>query len=191
MVLERVLKHSKTLIEKVTETGDITIDCTVGNGYDTLFLSKLVGKKGFVYGFDIQEQAIEHTRQNLKENNCYNVSLHQIGHEHLLEVIKPEHFKQIASAIFNLGYLPTGDRSITTTSTSTIKAIESLLQIMKVNGLIVIVVYTGHEEGAKEMEELMHYMSSLDQKQAQVLMYRFLNQSSHAPFIIAIEKMKN
>ena len=41
------------------------VDGTLGNGHDTVFLAKLVGPNGHVYGFDIQEQAIVSTKKRL------------------------------------------------------------------------------------------------------------------------------
>ena len=42
--------------------GDYVVDATIGNGYDTLFLAKLVKESGHVFGFDIQEQALINTK---------------------------------------------------------------------------------------------------------------------------------
>ncbi|PID81943.1 hypothetical protein CSB20_00400, partial [bacterium DOLZORAL124_64_63] len=42
--------------------GDTAIDATLGNGHDTLFLARCVGKTGTVIGFDVQTQAITSTR---------------------------------------------------------------------------------------------------------------------------------
>jgi hypothetical protein len=53
----------------------------------------------------------------------------------------------VTGAVFNLGYLPGGDKSIVTNPNSTIDAIEQLLQIMAPEGIIVLVIYHGHEEG--------------------------------------------
>ena len=63
----------------------------------------------------------------------------------------------MACAVFNLGYLPGGDKSITTNGHSTISAIEQLLELLKENGLIVLVVYHGHPEGKTEK---VHYWNT-------------------------------
>ena len=69
MKLERILPYSHTLMEKAASNGDIVVDGTVGNGNDTVFLAKLVGPTGKVYGFDIQKEAIERTKNGCKKNN--------------------------------------------------------------------------------------------------------------------------
>lgn len=190
MVLKRVLEQSKYLAQSVTQPGDIAIDCTCGNGNDTLYLAELVGSKGRVYGFDIQEQALNNTKELLKSHEIKHVELIQDGHEHVADYVDEAYKGKVSCAMFNLGYLPKGDKEITTKGETTLQAIEALFPLLRVNGLIILVVYSGHEEGQAEMEDLLSYVKGIDQKVAQVLMYRFLNQRNHAPFIIAIEKVK-
>ena len=52
--------HKHFILEHLGE-GDICVDFTMGNGGDTLFLSKTVGETGKVYAFDIQEEALTST----------------------------------------------------------------------------------------------------------------------------------
>jgi len=73
---------ARRIMATSVKEGDIVLDCTVGNGNDTLHLAKLVGDKGKVYGFDIQPVAIEITRKKLIENGLINrVILINDGHE--------------------------------------------------------------------------------------------------------------
>ncbi|WP_096152882.1 MULTISPECIES: tRNA (mnm(5)s(2)U34)-methyltransferase [Bacillus] len=189
MKLERVLPYCKKLLQLSLSEGDVAIDATVGNGNDTHFLSQLVGKTGHVYGFDIQKEAIHIAQNLLKEKmSDENVTLIQDSHSNALNYVTKHHIGNIKGAVFNLGYLPGGDKSIVTVAESTVSAIEQLLNAMASGGIIVIVVYHGHPEGKLEKDHLLHYVSSLDQKQASVLQYRFLNQVNDPPFVIAIEK---
>lgn len=48
---------------------------------------------------------------------------------------------------FNLGYLPGGDRTFTTQSDTTLKALEAAKVILMDGGLISLVVYVGHPGG--------------------------------------------
>lgn len=189
MKLERILPFARTLLQTALEPGDIAVDGTCGNGHDTLFLAKITGEDGHVYGFDIQKAAIEQTAARLKteqlENRC---TLIQSGHENVREMIPSENHSQIKAAVFNLGYLPGGDKSIVTQAATTIKAVGNLLEMMPPEGMIVLVIYHGHPEGARERDKLLAYTSSLPQDQAHVLQYRFMNQANNPPFIIAIEK---
>jgi tRNA A58 N-methylase Trm61 len=189
MKLERILPFARNLLELAVQPGDIAVDATVGNGHDTVFLAKLAGPSGRIYGFDIQDEALMSCKTKLRENDLQDrVTLFHAGHENMTACIPPLHFGKITGAIFNLGYLPGGDKNIVTVPQTTIEAIDQLLGIMAPEGIIVIVIYHGHLEGAVERDYLLRYVKSLDQNIAHVLEYRFLNQKNNPPFIIAIEK---
>jgi precorrin-6B methylase 2 len=189
MKLERVLPYSKKILRLAVSEGDIAVDCTAGNGHDTLFLAELVGEKGHVYGFDIQEDAIKNTTSLLEEHSLTGrTTLFQTSHGEVLDKIPSDRHSRIRGVIFNLGYLPGGDKNIVTVPESTIQALDSLLSVMQKEAVIVLVVYHGHPEGQIERDALLEYVISLDQKKAHVLQYRFMNQVNNPPFIIAIEK---
>ena len=61
--------HKHFILEHLGE-GDVAVDFTMGNGGDTLFLSKTVGESGRVYAFDIQEEALTSTRAHLEANGA-------------------------------------------------------------------------------------------------------------------------
>lgn len=189
MKLDRILPYARILLEKALSPGDYAIDATAGNGHDTLFLTRLVGNEGHVFAFDVQEEAIQQTKKRLVENNAeHRATLFLQSHDQLINVLPEDCKGKITAAVFNLGYLPGGDKSIVTEAVSTISAIEQLLDIMAVEGIIVLVVYHGHPEGAIEKDALMSYVTSLPQDKAHVLHYGFMNQRNAPPFIIAIEK---
>ncbi|GBF11332.1 class I SAM-dependent methyltransferase [Tepidibacillus infernus] len=186
MTLFHILTFAQNLLKERVQTGDIVVDCTCGNGNDTLFLAQLVGKSGKVYGFDIQQQAIEKTKELLKEHQLLDqVKCIQDSHEHITQWIN----EPITAAMFNLGYLPGGDKKITTHYDTTIKAIEGLLPLLKVNGLITIALYVGHDVG-NEAKEVEKFLMSLPQKQFSVLKYQFINQVNFPPYLIVVEKKK-
>jgi methylase of polypeptide subunit release factors len=189
MKMDRILPFAKNLLEKAVEKGDVVVDATIGNGYDTLFLAELVGAKGRVYGFDVQEKAIQASKERLIEHSMLErVILFHEGHENLFEKIPSEHHGKVTGAIFNLGYLPGGDKTLVTRPKTTIAAIEQLLEIMAYEGMIVLVIYHGHLGGAVERDSLLQFCRQIDQKAAHVLQYQFINQQNSPSFIIAIEK---
>jgi tRNA A58 N-methylase Trm61 len=189
MKLERILPFARTLLQTAVKPGDYAVDATAGNGHDTCFLAELVGNNGKVFAFDIQAQAIENTMARLKENHLEDRAVvFQTGHENLLQCLPEDAKGKVTGAVFNLGYLPGGDKEIVTKPNSTIEAIEQLLEIMAPEGIIVLVIYHGHPEGQVERDEVLNYASALDQKKAHVLRYQFINQINNPPFIVAIEK---
>ncbi|MBU8570617.1 class I SAM-dependent methyltransferase [Bacillus subtilis] len=188
MILKKILPYSKELLKMAAGEGDIVVDATMGNGHDTQFLAELVGENGHVYAFDIQESAVANTKERLGDMFQARTTLFHKSHDKIAESLPSETHGKVAAAVFNLGYLPGGDKSITTNGSSTIKAIEQLLSIMKDEGLIVLVVYHGHPEGKAEKNDVLEFCRDLDQQSARVLTYGFINQQNDPPFIVAIEK---
>ena len=187
MKLERVLQYAQTLLKSAVDEGDIAVDATAGNGHDTLFLAQLVGDYGYVYAFDVQKQAVDATLHRLLDNALEHRALVlKDGHENVAKYVN----KPVAGAIFNLGYLPGSDHEVITRPNTTIQALESLLKLLKIGGIIVLVIYHGHEGGKEERDEVIRFVSELPQKYIHVLRYEFLNQKNDPPFVIALEKVK-
>ncbi|SDO12693.1 tRNA (mnm(5)s(2)U34)-methyltransferase [Alkalicoccus daliensis] len=183
-MLSRILDFARELLAEAIPAGGTAIDATAGNGHDTLFLTSCTGPAGKVYSFDIQEQALHNTAARLKEAGAA-AELIQDSHENAASYIKEA---AIDAAVFNLGYLPGSDKTITTTSSSTIQAIKSLLEKLRPGGRIVIVVYYGHPEGMQEKDALLPFAASLPQEEVKVLRYEFINQRNSPPFVLAVEK---
>ena len=184
MTLQRVLPYTKQLLEQAISPGDCVVDGTAGNGHDTLFLAKLTGVSGKVFAFDIQAEAIKATGERVQE--FQHVELVHDSHAKINEYVK----EPISAAVFNLGYLPKGDHSIITKAQSTLAALEQCLELLTVNGLLLIVVYSGHEGGSEERDAVMEFISALPQKSFDVLKYEFINQQHSPPFLLAVEKKR-
>ncbi|BAC14264.1 hypothetical conserved protein [Oceanobacillus iheyensis HTE831] len=185
LMLKGILHFAHYLLEESISEGEVVIDATCGNGNDTLFLSRVVGKSGHVYAFDIQQQAIQNTKQALEKYHNNNVTLIHGSHALIEDYVQHD---VIGGAIFNLGYLPRSDKSIITKPDSTIEAIQKILTKLKKDGIIVIVVYYGHDGGTSEKEAVLKHVANLDQKLYNVLQYGFVNQKNYPPFILAIQK---
>lgn len=183
--LTKITDINKMYIEKLVKKGDIVVDATMGNGYDTLYLAKIIGEEGFLYSFDIQKEALISTKEKLeKENLLSRTKLILDGHENIDIYID----KQIDFMIFNLGYLPKGDHNIITKPHTTIEAIKKGMNLLKPNGIISIAIYSGHEGGAYEKNELYKFLTKVNQEQFNVLSSSFINQINNPPDLILIEK---
>jgi len=190
MIIDNMLNFSKEKITSVVRTGDIVIDCTVGNGYDTVFLSDLTGENGTVFGFDIQEKAIEATRLRLKENRCFNnVKLFHTGHENLKAILSESNMDKVSAVLFNLGYLPGTDKSVVTLPETTITALVHSLELIKKNGVVSIAVYGGHEGGVEESNIIDKWAGNLNKKEYTVLKYMPINNQKYAHHLLLIEKL--
>ena len=169
-------------LAQVITPEDIVVDATMGNGYDTLFLAKLAKQ---VYAFDIQEQALEKTSQRIQEAGLTNVNLILQGHETV-----DEYVTEVKAAIFNLGYLPSADKSIITQPQTTLEALEKLCQMLIKGGRIAIMIYYGHEGGDIERDAVLDFVSQLPQQEYTATIYRTLNQINNPPFLVMIEKLE-
>jgi len=168
------------LAGKIKET-DTLVDFTMGNGHDTAYLCSLV-PDGKVYAFDIQKEAIENTRKLLTEKGYNNAELILDSHANIAKYVPS--FK---CGMFNLGYRPGGDKSVTTLTESTLKAVTDGINLMQKGGVLVISVYPGHAEGEKEGRALYELLSTYDKVYYSVVQYRMIN-SVDSPFIFAVEK---
>lgn len=183
--INNVLNISKAIMDSVIDKKDIVIDATVGNGNDTLHMANLVGSQGKVYGFDIQNIAIEKTRKKLIKEDLYKqVILINAGHETMEQYIN----EKVKFIIFNLGYLPGGDKNIKTNPDTTIMAIEKSLELLTNNGLLLITSYIGHTGGFEEKEAVESFLTNLNQREYNVLQFKFINQINNPPILYGVEK---
>ena len=190
MALKSIISFAHALLEDAVTPGDTVIDCTMGNGNDTLFLANLVGKAGHVLAFDIQESALENTKKRLEQHGIADtqVSLIQASHADLAQHIPAGARGKVKAAIFNLGYLLGGDKQICTLPHTTIAALEALRSAVAAGGMIVLVVYPGHAEGEREASEVLEYCKHLPRDEMNVVAYQILNNPNSPPFVIALEK---
>lgn len=177
---QSILNQARRLIENNTKDNDLTVDATIGNGYDTLFLSQLT-PKGHVFGFDIQEVAIANTTKLLNDYHLNNYTLYLNNHQQMAEILAAYHHK-ISTIIFNLGYLPKGDKKITTTSDETITAIKAGYTLLNDKGIIIIIVYPGHPAGLEESIKLKEFLTDYNHE------YYYNTDNLEAPYLIQIKK---
>lgn len=173
------------VLHQVIEEGDTVIDATLGNGHDTVMLAELVGESGRVIGFDIQRDAVGRTSARLMDAGLLDrCNLYAEGHEHIAERVSTP----IKAAVFNLGWLPGGDKSVTTLWETTRTAVSAALQLLVPGGVCTICAYPGHEEGDRERYALMEWLAGLRPQEYNVLHHRFLNAGPGAPECFVIQK---
>src|ERR1700719_1832921 len=157
---ERLTAAASSWIEVALFDGALAIDATVGNGYDALFLGHRVGPKGKVLGFDVQKAALAGAREILKfVGSIDRVSLIHESHARLADFLPTG--SRIAGAMFNLGYLPRGNRQIITRPDTTVLALRSVLEHLAERGRVTLLVYRGHEGGVPEYEGVRQFLEQL------------------------------
>ena len=164
----------------------LAVDATAGNGKDTVFLAQRLAKNGKIYSFDIQEQALQQTASLLKQQGLdKQVKLIFDGHQNIDKYV----YQQLDAVMFNLGYLPGGDHSITTIPENTVKALNITTELLKVGGKISLVVYTGHKGGLAELAAIETTLSELDANTYWITKLNYINRPLTAPVLIFIERM--
>ena len=165
--------------------GMAVIDATMGNGGDTERLCQLGGETGRVYAFDVQAQAVENTRARLTEAGMIGrAQLNLAGHERVLEFVH----EPVDAVVFNLGWLPGGDKSVTTLWETTKTAVTAALSLLEKGGVVTICAYPGHAAGDYERAQLMEFLSALRPQEYNVLHHRFLNAGPGAPECFIIQR---
>ena len=179
----RLLDLQKQFILAHLKAGDVAADFTMGNGHDTEFLSKTVGESGKVFAFDIQEMAVNLTRQNLEKAECpKNYTLIHDSHHNAAKYIDGK----IKAGMFNLGYLPGGDKNITTMRETTMPAIEAAISMLDRDAILCIAIYPGHEEGDLEGKMVTEYLSGLDRFTYSIAQIKIIN-SPTSPYFMIVE----
>ena len=147
----QLVKEVHRRLSQVIQPGDICLDATAGNGFDTLFLSQQVGANGRVHSIDVQSDALTITKNLLEHNGiAQRLITHLSCHSKMETVLPPSTKGEIRAITFNLGYLPKGDKSITTNEKTTLFAIHKAYDWLKERGVLSVLCYVGHPGGKKE-----------------------------------------
>lgn len=188
------------IVSAYVNKGDFVIDCTMGNGNDTLSLVRMTGaadescSEALVYAFDVQDAAIEKTTDLLAENGICDLlknGIHLVKDSHVNLKQYVEKAGRLPSAIvFNLGFMPGHDKTVLTTADTTMKAVQNALECICEDGIVSVVTYCGHPEGREEHEILLEYLSSLPAKKYHVAFFNMINQKKTAPSVFFVTKKR-
>ncbi len=174
------------IIQEKVQPGDICIDATAGRGNDTLFLAKLVGENGHVTAFDIQQDAVDSTKELLAANGMsQRADVLLKSHSEMDEVCGEG---TVSCITFNFGWLPKGDHNIFTNKITSIPAIEKGLKLLKSGGIMTLIIYYGRETGFEERDALLEYLPTIDSSRYTVIEMPFVNRPNCPPIPIVILK---
>lgn len=179
-MIERVTDLVKTLITNEKDI-DLAVDMTAGNGNDSLFILDEI-KANRVVAFDIQNDAEKATRKLLGERDNFLFILD--SHANIDKYIK----EKIDLAVYNLGYLPKGDKTITTKYESTLESLKKLLQLLGKNAKVYMTIYPGHDQGRIEASKIEDFIARLPNNKYAIMKISYPNKGTIAPYIVIIEK---
>ncbi|GAB5442396.1 MAG: hypothetical protein Fues2KO_27450 [Fuerstiella sp.] len=152
-------QQAQQIVGEVVQTGDTVIDATVGNGFDTSFLAETVGPTGRVYGFDVQQQALQSTARRMDANGQQNVTLLDHSHDQMKALVPTT---DVAAVMFNLGYLPRSDHTVTTTAATTLPAIKQAIDLLRPGGVLSVLCYRGHDGGPEEYDSVRELLTTYE-----------------------------
>lgn len=181
-----ITQYCHERIQQMIKEPLLCIDATAGTGKDTAFLAALVGEKGRVISMDIQEIAIEQTRLRLlKEQLSDRVEVILDSHAHMDRYAKEG---SVSLIMFNLGYLPGGDHSLSTKAETTIEALEKGLTLLREGGMISLLIYSGGDSGFDEKNQVLAWLRELPDDKYTVLVEAFYNKPNNPPLPVYILK---
>lgn len=176
---------ARAFILPALTNGSRAVDATAGNGHDTLFLAEGVGPGGRVYALDIQEAALERTENRIREAGLADrVTLIRGGHQEMESLVGAP----VDAVMFNLGYLPGGDREVITRPETTVKGIRAATGMLRPGGRMSVVVYTGHPCALDEAREVDGLLASLDPGEFSVQKVVFRNSRADSPEMFFITR---
>lgn len=174
-------------IRNQVQEGDLCIDATMGNGNDTLLLSRLCGSTGKVFAFDIQEQALNATRERLDTANAPdNYTLLLESHANMAQYAEPG---SVNCIVFNFGYLPGGNHALATRGETSVQALSQALILLKKGGMISLCIYSGGDSGFEERNQILAWLKQLDSHKYLVIKSEYFNRPNHPPIPVLVIKL--
>lgn len=181
-----ITQYCHERIQQVITSPRLCIDATAGTGRDTVFLASLVGEKGRVISMDIQEMALEQTKIRLeKEQLSDRVDIVLDSHAHMDRYAAEG---SVSLIMFNLGYLPGGNHSLSTKAETTIEALEKGLVLLHEGGMISLLIYSGGDSGFDEKNQVLAWLRELPDEKYTVLVEAFYNKPNNPPLPVYILK---
>jgi ubiquinone/menaquinone biosynthesis C-methylase UbiE len=179
-----VLAHGH--VAEVLRPGDVAIDATAGNGYDTVFLAERVGDAGKVLAFDVQAEAIAAARTRVESAGLTGrVEFLHGSHATILGHAAPG---SVAAVMFNLGYFPGGDHSVITRTGETLAALEAALLVLRPGGVLTVVCYPGHEGGDEESAAVAEWSEGLKAVGFEAGIVRRTDTLRPSPFLVWVRQ---
>lgn len=171
--------------------GGCALDATAGQGHDTVFLARLLGAAGVVHACDLQPSALAATRRRWEALDAPKATLHlhECRHESVSEQLDAAGTPRLHAVMFNLGYLPGSDHRLTTTTASTMAALQSLLPRLAPRGVLTVVAYPRHPGGQEELEAVRDWAAALSPATHEAHHFQPINLGPRRAQLIAIEAL--
>jgi hypothetical protein len=92
--------------------------------------------------------------------------------------------------MFNLGYLPGGDKSVITLTESTLTALTIASRILARDGILTVLAYPGHPGGDSETNQVQCWCEQLNSNQFTVDTFYSTEHKDSAPRLFVLRKLR-
>ena len=110
------------------------------------------------------------------------VTLIEESHANLAHYVS----EPIGLIVFNLGYLPGGDKERATQAETTLASLQAALDKLTVGGLLSVTMYWGHEAGKTERAAVLRWAAALDRSTYHCVHTDMCNQPNCPPEILLL-----
>lgn len=169
---------SHDFLEPVLHPQAICIDGTLGYGRDSRFF--LDHKARQVFAYEIQPGLLENAVKEIDDPrlHAWGKSHDQMGED--LKSLKG----RVDAVVFNFGYDPHTLEGVATRSSSSLKTVQSAIELLRIKGRIALVFYP-HPDGVQEQETIFQWLKSQDGLETTYISHPF---KSNSPSLLCIEK---
>lgn len=115
------------------------------------------------------------------------VTLIEDSHANLAHYVS----EPIGLIVFNLGYLPDGDKQRATQAETTLASLQAALDKLSVGGLLSVTMYWGHEAGKTERAAVLRWAAALDRSTYHCVHTDMCNQPNCPPEILFVTRKKS
>ena len=116
-----------------------------------------------------------------------SVTLIEDSHANLARYVS----EPIGLIVFNLGYLPGGDKERATQAETTLASLQAALDKLTVGGLLSVTMYWGHEAGKAERAAVLRWAAALDRSTYHCVHTDMCNQPNCPPEILFVTRKKS
>lgn len=90
--------------------------------------------------------------------------------------------------VYNLGYLPGGDHSVTTLSSTTLESLRNALPLVAEGGAVTVMCYPGHPAGREEGEQVISFLAGLNKPSWRVFAHRPIQNPEEKFLVVAMRR---
>ncbi|MEZ4704011.1 MAG: class I SAM-dependent methyltransferase [Bdellovibrionota bacterium] len=110
--------------------------------------------------FDLQNKPLNNKKRLHLHTSASRISYFQESHTNMEMRISRSLHNCMDIIMYNLGYLPHGDKSITTLASTTLESFDQAYRLLRPLGWMSVLCYPGHPQGAIETQQVLTWIDN-------------------------------